>query len=240
MLLDLVHFRPVQPSLGIGRQSVGRRVDGLDIRHRIDSVSREGGTFNQFRPQRRWPCSLPNYQRECTTGANPFRGREKLIDEPVGIAAQVAQDTGLGDQDGVDRHAQLGGHGPGRHPVDDLPPECLPGGRLELGLDQLQQALQDVLVVLPIPAAAQVAGRVFQLVEHRRRYQASRSPRSRKRRDRQDWRRQLMVIVRSQVRNAPTRPLCWNRETSRTTTSRTSCVRSSASSPRRRGDGARR
>ena len=39
-----------------------------------------------------------------------------------------------------------------------------------------------------------------------------------------------MVTVRSQERNAPTLPLCWNPETSRTTTPSTSCVRSSASS----------
>ena len=38
-----------------------------------------------------------------------------------------------------------------------------------------------------------------------------------------------MVIVRSQLRNAPARPLCRKPETSRMTTAKTSWVRSSAS-----------
>ena len=46
MLLDLVHLRLVEPALSIGRQAVGRRVDGLDIRHRWDSASAVRGTFN--------------------------------------------------------------------------------------------------------------------------------------------------------------------------------------------------
>ena len=94
---------------------------------------------------------------------------------------------------------------------------CQVAGR-KSGSIRLQQAMQHELVVLAVPAAAQVAGRVFQLIEHHGRGRASGSPGPRTRRERHDWRRQLIVIVRSQVRNAPTRPLCWNRETSRTTT----------------------
>ena len=46
---------------------------------------------------------------------------------------------------------------------------------------------------------------------------------------RQWSRRQLTVIVRSQARKAPGRPLCWNSGSLRTTTVITSCTRSSES-----------
>src|SRR5271165_4215215 len=98
---------------------------------------------------RRWPAVplLPDYQRECATSSNPFKSREKLINEPLGAAAQVAQDARLGDQNGVDRYSQLGGDCLRGCLVNHLPSEGPPGGGLEVGLDQLQQALQDVLVV---------------------------------------------------------------------------------------------
>ena len=51
MLLDLVHLRLVEPALGIGRQAVGRRVDGLDIRHRNGlRASGVRGAFDLIRP----------------------------------------------------------------------------------------------------------------------------------------------------------------------------------------------
>jgi hypothetical protein len=102
-----------------------------------------------------------------TASPKSFHKNERLIDEPISFATQAAEDTRLGNQHGVDGHSQLGGHGPGRHPVDNLPSERAPGGRLELGLDQLQQSIQHVSVVLLIPAPAQVARRVFQLIEQR-------------------------------------------------------------------------
>ncbi len=37
----------------------------------------------------------------------------------------------------------------------------------QFGLEQSEQALQDVLVVLPVPEAAQVAGWILQLIERR-------------------------------------------------------------------------
>ena len=79
----------------------------------------------------------------------------------------MAQDARLGDQDGIDGQAQLGGDVFGGNPIDDVPAESLPGGRLEVGLDQAQQALQDEPVVLPVPSTAQFAGRVLQLIERR-------------------------------------------------------------------------
>ena len=82
----------------------------------VDSVRRECEALStRFRPtmaSAARPCLLsPTIERECSTGANPFKRREELIDEPLGIAAQVAQDARLGDQDGVDCQAQLGGNG---------------------------------------------------------------------------------------------------------------------------------
>ncbi len=63
----------------------------------------------------------------------------------------------LGDQDGIDRQAQFGGNRLRRGTIEHLPPEGLPRGRPEVGFDQLEQALEHVLVVLAIPAAAQFA-----------------------------------------------------------------------------------
>ena len=95
VLLDLVHLRLVEPALGIGRQAVGRGVDGLDIRHRNDSADREARRRRRFRPQigGRRSCLAPRLSVRMPAGDNPFKGREELIDEPFGIAAQVAQDA---------------------------------------------------------------------------------------------------------------------------------------------------
>jgi hypothetical protein len=48
---------------------------------------------------------LTAHQRECWTGAFPFKRREELIDEPLVVTAEAAERTQFGDQDGVDRQA---------------------------------------------------------------------------------------------------------------------------------------
>ena len=54
---------------------------------------------------------LLEHHRECSTGPIPFKGSEKLIDEPGGALPQVAQDARLGDENGVDSQTQLDGDG---------------------------------------------------------------------------------------------------------------------------------
>ena len=77
MLLDLVHLGPDQSALRIVRKAIGRRVAGLEIRHRSDSACREQPAFssNSGSHWRRLPAaSLPaHYQRECSTGPDPFK-----------------------------------------------------------------------------------------------------------------------------------------------------------------------
>ena len=123
---------------------------------------------------------------------NPFKGREELIDEPFGVAAQVAQDARLGDQDGIDGQAQLGGDRLGRCPIDDLPPERLPGGRPELGLDQRPAGDAGRTRRAPGPSGGSGRWPGPPVDRAPSRDPAGGSSEARTRRDRQDWRRQLI------------------------------------------------
>ena len=111
MLLDLVHLRLVEPALRIGRQAVGEgewpRYPSSQATPRVGM----GDTSTHSRTDGWRPVGVRSHQLSgrMPTGANPFKGREESIDEPLGIAAQVAQDARLGDQDGVDGKTQLGG-----------------------------------------------------------------------------------------------------------------------------------
>ena len=169
-MLDHVHFRPVHPAQRIGRQAVVWGVDDLGIRHRGDSVclAREV-TCKRFRATNTCaarPVFYAPLETACATGTHRFKRPADSVDEPLGISPQVAKGARLGNQDGIDRDAQLGGNCLSRSPVDHVPPERPPGGGPEVGLDQLQEALQNKPVVLPIPTAAQIAGWVCQLIEH--------------------------------------------------------------------------
>jgi hypothetical protein len=61
--------------------------------------------------------------------------------------------------------AKILGHLSGRLAIDPEPAERLPGGRVEVGLHDGQQLLDDVLVMIPVPFAGEVAVRVGQPVE---------------------------------------------------------------------------
>src|SRR5215470_321614 len=87
------------------------------------------------------------------------------IEESLAFLAQGGEDARLGDEDGVDGQAQLGGGLVGGGPFQGDPAEGGPGGRLEARPDHLQEALRHVAVVLLVPQAARLAARVLELLE---------------------------------------------------------------------------
>jgi hypothetical protein len=85
----------------------------------------------------------------------------------------TAQDARPGDVDGPHRQAELAGHrGPGRA-VQGQAAKGAQGARLELLLDQVEQAAEDVLVVLAVPLPVQLTLGALDLGQGRRRVAAT-------------------------------------------------------------------
>ncbi len=63
------------------------------------------------------------------------------------------ENSRLGLKDRIDVEPQFGGDFDGRVAVDGEPPEGFPGIRLEIGLHDCQQLLEDVPVVVQVPLA---------------------------------------------------------------------------------------
>src|SRR5436305_351628 len=92
--------------------------------------------------------------------------KRKSIRQSAQLLPEASEYARFGEQNGIDRHAKLGGDGGGFNAVDGDTAKGLPGFRLELGLDEFHEAAGDVLVVLLVPEKAQAAGRVGELIEH--------------------------------------------------------------------------
>src|SRR5262249_12950523 len=90
-------------------------------------------------------------------------------DQALHLLTQPLPDVRLGDVDGVSGQAQFGSHLRARLTLDIQAVERLPGERLELRPDQLQESGDDVPVVLPLELATEAAVRVFELVRSGRR-----------------------------------------------------------------------
>src|SRR5262249_6834702 len=89
---------------------------------------------------------------ERTTGKCPgawnLSSKRGVVQQPLGLLAQASEYPRLGDVGGPHRHAQLGSHRLGGNAVEHLAAERLQGPRLELGLEQVEEATEDGLVAL--------------------------------------------------------------------------------------------
>src|SRR5262249_34232509 len=79
------------------------------------------------------------------------------VQKPLELPAQAAQDAALGNIDGVLGSTELTGHFRRGAAGNDILPECLPGARLELRLNELRRLPGDVL---PILGLIELDGRV--------------------------------------------------------------------------------
>jgi len=91
---------------------------------------------------------------------------QRFVDQTSKFLAESAFHAGDGMVDIGPRHPQISRHIRRfvRHHCDPL--ERLPREWLEVGLDPFQETLNYISIMLVVPAAAEIAPRVFQLTQH--------------------------------------------------------------------------
>ncbi|MGZ3392280.1 MAG: hypothetical protein ACXVB2_01670 [Isosphaeraceae bacterium] len=92
----------------------------------------------------------------------PSIHEQQRIDQTLSTTAQCQTAV---EKDRIDVEPQFGGDFDGRVAVDGEPPEGFPGIRLEIGLHDCQQLLEDVPVVVQVPLARERAVGIGELIE---------------------------------------------------------------------------
>lgn len=103
--------------------------------------------------------------KERPAGTPTCREKRNLFQKLARFLSQSLENPRLGSNDRVLAHPEFRGHLRRRNAIEREPAECLPGCGAEIRLDHRQELLDDVLVMLAVPFAGEVAVRVSQSVQ---------------------------------------------------------------------------
>jgi hypothetical protein len=104
-------------------------------------------------------------EQSTTEVGNELEASRRLLEQMSSLFSKSPQDSGFRLKHGIDIQAQFRGHFGGRPSVDGKAAKRVPGGRMEIRLDDGQQLLKNVSVMLRVPLARKVAIGIGKLLE---------------------------------------------------------------------------